>query len=146
MLFCNGASVQSKVSANLCQQQLCQCKGTFAAAEETSTAFPLRPVVLSHSAELGAGFWKAYCHGEESEQSFTFYTIQLVSFIFILFYFSLDYPSVGMVSSKHAERWRLLPYGLQCDHTFHHAKGRCHLNLSKLFIEHSEQLAKNCMY
>lgn len=124
----------------MCQQQLCQCKGAFATAEETSAALPLRPVVLSHSAELGAGLWKAHCYGEESELSFVIHRVRQFEVIEVIFL--IDYSAVGMVSSEQAECWRLFPHGLQCHHAFHHAEGE--FNISDHFVQHCLKISETC--
>lgn len=149
MLLGSVALMQFTVSAYLCQQQLRQCKGTFAPAEETSAALPLGPVVLSHSAELGAGLWKTYCYGEESEEFCNSHRSTVCSQIWVMtlffpMYLLIDYSPVGMVSPEQAECWRLFPHGLQCDHAFHYAEGE--FNITDHFVQTVQKNSQNTLH
>lgn len=44
--------------------------------------------------------------------------------MFLYHMYVIDHPSSGVVSTKQAQRWRLLPHGLQCHHTVFNAQGK----------------------
>lgn len=120
------------VTVNVYWQHSWWFEGKCATAEKA--ALPLWPVVLSDSAELDTGLWKAHCHGKEAQCTFHLihtscsfkimiqwvvtphFTEQWTPNSFLVSYV-LDHPSAGVVSPEQAQCWRLFPYGLQCHNT-----------------------------